>query len=388
MAWRNSSFPNVKSNAKANGNVAAVDLIARPVGVRSGVGRYAAALGRELIALGVDARLTPTIGSALSPLLESARRRHGIDLRSFLASYPLYVPTRRGVLVHITAQTFASMLWLQPGAVVTVHDLFPDNQATGNRAIVTRLVDAAARLALRRAAAVLTGSEATAAICRARGLVGSLGVTATSYGVDHALFRRQAVPASYGASVGLHVDTPILLYVGTEAPRKRVDVLIHLLARLRHGNFPDLLLVKVGAPIDPGRREELRALATALDVAKAVLWLDGVTEQELAWLYNRATLYVSAAEREGFGLPVLEAMASGCAVAVSDLPAHREVVGDAGLLVQRGDLAAWQVAVEAILRDREQRRSLGERGEERAALFTWRRTAETTLRVYERLWRG
>jgi glycosyltransferase involved in cell wall biosynthesis len=362
----------------------AVDLIARPAGGRTGVGRYAASLSRELRALGVDARLTATIGG-VPPLLEQAARRHGADLPSFFASYPLYVATRPGALVHATAQTFASMLWLQPGAIVTVHDLFPDDQAIGQRALVTRLVDAAARLALRRAAAVLTGSEATAAICRGRGLIGSSGVTATSYGVDHLLFRQQAVPASYGASIGLPAETPALLYVGTEAPRKRVDMLIRLLARLRHGDVPDLVLVKVGAPTDPGRREELRALATALDVADAVLWLGGVGEQELAWLYNRATVYVSAAEREGFGLPVLEAMASGCAVAVSDLPAHREVVGDAGLLVAQDGPDAWEQAVGTLLRDRERRRFLGERAEEHAAPFTWRRTAEATLRAYERL---
>jgi len=366
----------------------AVDLIARPAGGRTGVGRYATALGRELGTLGVDARLTPTIGGALPARLGRATRWRGLDVYSFLASYPLYVPTRPGALVHATAQTFASMLWLQPGAFVTVHDLFPDDHATGTRAIVTRLVDSAARLALRRAAAVLTGSQATAAICRARGLIGTCGVTATSYGVDHRLFRRQSVPASYSASIGLPAETPTLLYVGTEAPRKRVDVLIRLLARLRHGNAPDLVLVKVGAPTDPERREELRALATSLDVADAVLWLDGVGEQELAWLYNRATVYVSAAEREGFGLPVLEAMACGCAVAVSDLPAHREVVGEAGLLVVQGGLDGWEMSVGALLRDPDRRRFLGERAEERAAPFTWRRTAQTTLRVYERLWKA
>lgn len=366
----------------------AVDLVARPAGGRTGVGRYAAALCRELGTLGVDARLTPTIGGALPALLGRATRRRGLDLHSFLASYPLYVPTRRGVLVHATAQTFASMLWLQPGAVVTVHDLFPDDHATGKRSAVNRLVDAAARLALRRAAAVLTGSQATAAICRARGLVGTWGVTATSYGVDHRLFRRQAVPESYGASMGLPAETPVLLYVGTEAPRKRVNVLIRLLARLRHGKVPDLVLVKVGAPTDAVRREELRALATALDVADAVLWLDGVGEQELVWLYNRATVYVSAASREGFGLPVLEAMACGCAVALSDLPAHREVVGDAGLLVTQDGPDGWEAAVGALLPDHDRRRSLGDRAQERAALFTWRRTAERTVHVYDRLWRA
>jgi glycosyltransferase involved in cell wall biosynthesis len=193
------------------------------------------------------------------------------------------------------------------------------------------------------------------------------------------------VPDQYARSVGLPDGAPVLLYVGTEAPRKRVDFLIRLLAGLRHGDYPNAVLVKVGAPVHPGRRDELQALAAALDVATAVYWFDAVAEQELAWLYNLATVYVSAAEREGFGLPVLEAMASACAVVVSDLPAHWEVTAGAGCLVPADDLEAWMVAMGAILGDDNRRRAMAARAEERAADFTWRRTAERTLAVYERV---
>ena len=363
----------------------AVDLVARPAGGRSGVGRYATALQRELMSLGIDARLTPTIGRGIPPWVERFTRRHGLDSRSFVASYPVYVRTRPDALVHVTAQTFAGVLWLQPGAVVTVHDLFPDDQVTGGRTLVTRLMDAASRLALRRAAALMTGSETTAAICRARGLGGTMGVTATSYGVDHHQFRRGPVPERYIASLGLSNDTPVLLYVGTEAPRKRVDVLMHALARLRRGGFPNVMLVKVGAPANRERRAELLALAMALELNDAILWLDAVEDQQLAWLYNRASVYVSAAAQEGFGLPVLEAMACGCAVAVNDLPAHREVVGEAGCLVRQGSLDAWEAMLNSLLQDEERRRALGRRAEERAAAFTWRRMAERTLAVYQRV---
>ena len=363
----------------------AVDLVARPPGGRSGVGRYAACLHRELRAMGVDARLTPTAGGAPLGGVSTMALAKGFDLSAFSASYPVYVPTRSNAVVHVTAQTFASLLWLQPGAVVTVHDLFREDYAPGGRATVTRLCDAAARLGLRRAGAVLTGSAATAAICQSRGLGQRLGITVGSYGVDHDLFRRQSVPRGYAESIGLPEGAPILLYVGTEAPRKRVDFLIRLLARLRLGGYPAAVLVKVGAPAHLGRREELQALASALDVASAVFWLNAVAEQELAWLYNLTTVYVSAAQREGFGLPVLEAMASGCAVVVTDLAAHREVSGDAGRLVPPGDLDAWVAAVGSVLGDDEVRRAMAERSVERAAPYTWRRTAERTLAVYQRL---
>jgi glycosyltransferase involved in cell wall biosynthesis len=363
----------------------AVDLIARPPGGRSGVGRYAASLHRELLTMGVDARLVPTVGDALPSRLAAVARARGVDVAAFLASYPVHVPVRPEALVHVTAQTFASTLWLQPGAVVTVHDLFLEDRTAGGRAAVSRLCDAVARLGLRRAAAIVTGSAATAAICEARGLGDRLGITVGSYGVDHALFRRQPVPSEYSRSIGLPDGGPVLLYVGTEAPRKRVDFLIRLLARLRHGGHPSAVLVKVGAPVHPGRREELQALAAALDVRGAVRWLDAVSEQELAWLYNLATVYVSAAEREGFGLPVLEAMACACAVVVTDVPAHREVTAGAGRLVPLDDLDAWVAAVGLVLGDDDVRRAMAARSEERAASFTWRRTAERTLAVYQRV---
>jgi glycosyltransferase involved in cell wall biosynthesis len=367
-----------------------VDLVARPPGGRSGVGRYASALCRELLTMGVDARIVPTIGDSLPVALERWSRRHGRDLRSFLASYPLRVTTRREAVTHVTAQTFASMLWLQPGGVVTVHDLFPEERDLARRGggSFARLFDAAARLGLRRAAAVMTGSEATAAICRSRGLEGSLGVTATSYGVDHGVFRPCAVPGRFGTFLGIADGAPVLLYVGTEAARKRVDVLVHVIARLRRQGFPDLVLVRVGAPVHPGRRRALLALAAALDVSDAVLWLDSVDEHMLAWLYNRAWAYVSAADREGFGLPVLEALACGCAVVVSDIAAHREVVGAAGLVLPPGDIDAWVAGLGSLLRDEPRRHDLGMRAQERAAAYTWRRTAEKALEVYERVGAG
>ena len=365
--------------------VYSVDLVARPSSGSTGVGRYAVALQRELCALGVDAQLRPSFDRALPLGLTAWLGARGWDARAFLASYPPFVPHRRHSIMHLTAQTFACALWMQPGAVVTVHDLFPRDDAHRGRAVLTRLVDGLARLGLRRATAIVTGSQATAAICRARGLGGQHGVTAAAYGVDHDTFRRQRVPERYTASLNLPVGAPLLLYVGTEAPRKRVDALIHVLARLRHGSFPNAVLLKVGAASDGARREELRALAGALDVASGIRWLDRVSEQELVWLYNLALIYVSAAEREGFGLPLLEAMASGCPVVATDLPSHQEIVGRTGDLAPVGDEAAIERAVTTLLRESDRRETLAALAIERAALFTWRRTAETVATVYARL---
>lgn len=365
--------------------VYAVDLVARPSSSATGVGRYATALQHELLAMNIDARLRPTFGTTLPMALAAWTNGRGWDVRSFLASYPPYIRTRQGAIIHLTAQTFASALWLQPGAVVTVHDLFPTDDAFRGRAVLTRFVDGLARLGLRRASAIIAGSEATAAICRARGFGSRLGVTTATYGVDHGVFRRQVVPERYAASLDLPASASLLLYVGTEAPRKGVDMLIRLLARLRHGSTPNAVLIKVGATTDAVRREELRALATALDVTNGIRWLERVSEQELVWLYNLAQVYVSPANREGFGLPLLEAMACGCPVVATDLPSHREIVAGTENLVGSGDEAAFERAVATLLRESERRVSLGALAAERAAQFTWRRTAEAVAAVYERV---
>lgn len=364
-----------------------VDLVARPGGGRSGVGRYATALCAALNELGVDVRLAPTVTGALPATLTRLAGRRNLDVRAFLASYPVVVSTRPGAVVHVTAQTFATMLWLRPGGVVTVHDLFAADGAAGRRRAAAALLDAASRLALHRAEALLTGSTVTAGLIGARGVAPRYGIVPTSYGVDHAVFRRMAVPDGFRRSLGLGEAVPVLLYVGTEAPRKRVDFLLRLLSRLRGNGWPTAILVKVGAPTDPVRRDELRKLSQDLGLTRAVLWLDGVAEEQLAWLYNMATVYVSSADREGFGLPVLEALACGTPVAVSDIAAHREVVGAAGRLLRSGDLEAWADGISELLRRRDLAADYGRRGVERAAQFTWRRVAKKTLRVYERLGR-
>jgi glycosyltransferase involved in cell wall biosynthesis len=129
----------------------------------------------------------------------------------------------------------------------------------------------------------------------------------------------------------------------------------------------------------------LHARARSLGIAEAILWVDHAGDDDLAGLYNLASVYVSAASREGFGLPVLEAMACGAAVAVSDVAAHREVVGAAGFLLPEDDLDAWESAVGGLLLDRGAAKTIGAKAEERASQFTWRRTAERTLEAYGHL---
>ncbi len=172
-----------------------------------------------------------------------------------------------------------------------------------------------------------------------------------------------------------------LLHVGSNIPRKRIDVLLDVVAELRHAR-PELVLVQVGGDWNGDQREQLRRLG----LAGAVRQLRGLSRLQLASLYRGARLVLQPSEAEGFGLPVIEALACGAAVLASDIPVLREVGGAAATYRPVGEVAAWAAAADAILRDgpvggappRHERLA-------RAARFSWRRHAETILDAYLRL---
>ena len=112
---------------------------------------------------------------------------------------------------------------------------------------------------------------------------------------------------------------------------------------------------------------------------------DWCLDPELRALYASATVFAFPSLHEGFGLPVLEAMVAGVPVVASDIPAIREVAGDAAVLVPPGDADAWPEAVSRVLESPSLQAELAGTGRRRAALFSWARMAEATLGVYKEL---
>jgi glycosyltransferase involved in cell wall biosynthesis len=110
-----------------------------------------------------------------------------------------------------------------------------------------------------------------------------------------------------------------------------------------------------------------------------------VPEGDLQALYAGATIFAFPSFHEGFGLPVLEAMAAGAPVVASDIPAIREVAGGAAVLVPPGDVNEWVEALEALLDSPSRQTELAGAGRERAAMFPWTSTAAATLAIYEEL---
>jgi glycosyltransferase involved in cell wall biosynthesis len=175
-------------------------------------------------------------------------------------------------------------------------------------------------------------------------------------------------------------DRPVVLCVSQKRSHKNLARLVEAVAGL------DAVLVLPGSPT--AHEEELRALAARLGAGERVRFPEWLEQEELEGLYRLASCFVLPSFEEGFGLPVLEAMARGAPVCCSDRSALPEVAGDAALLFDPASVEAIRDAVARVLGDPALAADLAERGRRRAASFTWRRTAEATLAVYERAMAG
>jgi glycosyltransferase involved in cell wall biosynthesis len=175
-------------------------------------------------------------------------------------------------------------------------------------------------------------------------------------------------------------ERPIALSVSAMRPHKNLERLLEALARLPAGRRPVLVVPGYPTAYEGRLRERASALGLDDDV-RFVGWTDGA---ELEGLYRAARCFVFPSLYEGFGLPVLEAMARGVPVACSNRSALPEVAGDAALLFDPEDVAAIADALERLLTDDALAQRLGEAGREQAQRFSWRRAAEGTLASYRR----
>jgi glycosyltransferase involved in cell wall biosynthesis len=167
-----------------------------------------------------------------------------------------------------------------------------------------------------------------------------------------------------------------LLTVGESSPRKGYPVLLRALAQAPG----DHRLVMVGPPAGDERR--VRSLIAELGLEQQVTRLGSVSDSALAALYRDALALCFPSVSEGFGLPVLEAMAAGLPVVAADIPATREVAGDAAVLVPASDVGAWADAIAALASDSAMRERLTIAGRRRGGEFTWERTAKATIEAY------
>lgn len=294
--------------------------------------------------------------------------RHGVDLYH---STNYLIPLRR---MESRGRRIRS--------VATVHDviplLFPDHAPRSRKARLFPLYRWIMRRIGRVADAIISDSRASAA-----DVARCLGIPAAAAGKLHPIYcgvSPRFRPAGTRAAGGDSARVRRLLYVGRMDPYKNVPMLVRAFAAARGACPFPLELVVAGSP-DP-RYPEARAVANELGVADRVTWTGYLSDDALLALYQGADLLVHPSRYEGFGLPVVEAMACGVPVVCSNAGSLAEVASDAALQVSPDDGRGFGEAIVKVLTDPALAARMRARGLERARCYTWEETARQTLAVY------
>jgi glycosyltransferase involved in cell wall biosynthesis len=182
-------------------------------------------------------------------------------------------------------------------------------------------------------------------------------------------------------------DAPYLLHVGSAVPRKRIELLLQIFAHVKK-RFPLARLIRAGGPFTPAQE----TLVDELQLRDSIVVLPFLQRRVLAAVYRRAALVLLPSEREGFGLPVAEAMACGTPVVASDLPALREVGGDSAVYCSSADAENWWKTIAPLLAERSEN---AESWQVRCAnvllqgrRFSWDVYAQRMIRIYRELIAG
>jgi glycosyltransferase involved in cell wall biosynthesis len=285
---------------------------------------------------------------------------------------PFVAASERLDLLHGLA--FVSPLVGRCPTVVTVHDLsfalFPEFFRGANAAYLRLFT----RISCRRAARIIAVSENTRAdIVRLYGVPGDQ-VEAVSHGVDARFYPRS--PNDIAEFRRAHaLPDHFVLFVGTLEPRKNLVKLIEALAHISN-----LKLVLVGGK--GWYYDQIFAAIERLNLQHRVIWAGYVPSDDLPLWYNSADVFAFPSRYEGFGMPLLEAMACGTPVVTSTASSLPEVAGDAALTVSPDDADALANALHRALTDAALRQELRAKGIARAATFTWEETARRTAAVY------
>ncbi len=279
---------------------------------------------------------------------------------------------------------FGSALRSPCPMVVTVHDLIPLVLPAYRSSALVRLYTALVSQAARRAALVLTDSEATRTE-----VVRRLGIPPA---------RVRAVPLAAGPAYR-PVEDPwsvvevrsryglpeqYFLYLGGFDQRKNLDTLFRAVAeaRRREPGLPPLAVAGALPTGDTPLIPDPRRLAREAGLEGGVSFLGRVAEEDKPPLYAGAVAFLFPSRYEGFGLPALEALACGAPVVSACATSLREVVGEAGLLVDPDDVPAWAEAIVQLARNEELRTRLRTLGLVQARHFSWERTARETALAY------
>ncbi|MBD3307378.1 glycosyltransferase [candidate division KSB3 bacterium] len=265
-------------------------------------------------------------------------------------------------------------------SVVTIHDVaflfFPECFSRTLRTWLT----IATKQGIRRARKVIAVSEATRQDVLAYYDVAPEDVIAIHHGV-HERFRIVEAPTVEAVKRKYQIDGPYLLYVGTLQRRKNIPRLLEAFARVKRTAQLPHTLVLVGQKYADLPEDEVFATIERLALQREVRWTGYVPDEDMPAVFTGADLFVLPSFYEGFGMPLLEAMACGVPVACSQTSSLPEVVGEGGLLFDPYRVDEIADALHRLLTDANLRHLLREEGLQRAATFSWTTCAQHTLDV-------
>jgi glycosyltransferase involved in cell wall biosynthesis len=367
-----------------------LNLVFLVPGYTGGTETYAQELIPELVAAAPDFRFTAFVnreaaaqpgrpwGELIPSITVPVQARNRVE---WVRGEQLLLPAmaeRAGVdLIHSLGNTAPA--WGHFRRVVTIHDLAYRLAPEAHLGVLGLGMRVLVPLGARRSDRIVVDAASTRDDVERWLKIGPSKVDVVPLGLGAA---RRAAPMpepQLRAKLNL-ADQPIVLCAAAKRPHKNLARLLGALALIPSDRRPVLVL--------PGYRtayeDELRARADTLTVAGSVRFLDWVDSSELEGLYAAAACFVFPSLLEGFGLPVLEAMARGVPVACSGTGALAEVAGDAALLFDPRSEAEIAGAIERLLTDQGQAERLRSAGRARAARFTWAATAAATLSTYAR----
>lgn len=292
-------------------------------------------------------------------------------------SFPVLAKNQHLDLLHSLHYTLPLAY---PGrTIVTFHDmtffLFPHHHTLPKRYFFRFFIRASSR----KAVAIIADSESTrqdairlVGVSPGKIFTVPLGVT-QEFQLILDKTTRQRVRQKY------HLPEHFILFVGTIEPRKNLPVLLQAYAFVSD-QMPDYRLVVVG-PMG-WMVENIIQQTGQLSVSDKVDFTGYIEQDDLPLIYNLADMFIYPSEYEGFGLPVLEAMACGTPVITSNVSSMPEIVGDAGVLIAPNNSHALAQSMLELIDDPIARQRLSVKGQERSADFSWKRTAEKTIAVY------
>jgi len=340
-------------------------------------------------------------------LLRALEREHDVELNmiclsllhsklKYPAMYTVFpssvwwkVCNDHAAIAHIASHYYAHILNFIPlkRSVVTCYDLIELMQMESRQVSYRwhrRKHIQAAVIGMLKAKHIITISEYTKKRILEKFLYPEDRITVIYPALDRAVFFPRPIDHAKMIQYGLDESARYVLYVGSEQRRKNLRTLIAAFSIARQ-KISDLKLLKVGSHQTEAGRKQLLSQIKELGLESDFQLIDYVNDCDLPYIYSAASVFVFPSLLEGFGLPVLEAMACGVPVVTSDAASIPEVAGEAALLVDPLDADSLADSIIQVVLDDSAAREMSAKGIAQAQKFTLERAASKTLKVYRKL---